>query len=51
VIYFFLAEPGRIYMAGIYAKSRKETLPQADQNVLVKIAAQIKRAAKEGRQT
>jgi hypothetical protein len=49
VIYFFLAEPGRIYMAGIYAKSRKVTLSEADQNVLVKIAAQIKRAAKEGR--
>jgi len=26
VVYFFLAEPGRIYMAAIYAKSRKETL-------------------------
>lgn len=47
-IYFFLAEPGRIYMAAIYSKSRKEALSEADQNVLAKIAAQIKRAAKEG---
>jgi hypothetical protein len=30
VIYFFLAEPGRIYMGAIYAKSRKETLSAAD---------------------
>jgi hypothetical protein len=48
VIYFFLAKPGRIYMAGIYAKSRRETLSSADQNVLEKLAAQIKRAAKGG---
>ena len=50
VIYFFLAEPGRIYMASIYAKSRKRALSAADQNVLAKLAAQIKRAVKEGRQ-
>jgi hypothetical protein len=49
VIYFFLAEPGRIYMAGIYAKSRKETLSAADRNVLAKLAARIKKAAKGGR--
>jgi mRNA-degrading endonuclease RelE of RelBE toxin-antitoxin system len=49
VIYFFLAEPERIFMASIYAKSRKETLSAADQNVLAKLAAQIKRAAKGGR--
>jgi predicted kinase len=49
VIYFFLVEPGRIYMAAIYAKSRKETLSEADQNVLAKVAAEIKKAAKEGR--
>ena len=49
VIYYFLAEPGRIYMAAIYAKSRMETLSAADQNVLAKIAAQIKKAAKGGR--
>ena len=49
VIYFFLAEPGRVYMAAIYAKSRKENLSAADRNVLGKLAAQIKRAAKEGR--
>jgi hypothetical protein len=49
VVYFFLPEPGRIYMAAIYAKSRKETLSAADQNVLAKLAAQIKRVAKGGR--
>jgi RelE toxin of RelE / RelB toxin-antitoxin system len=49
VVYFFLAEPGRIYMAEIYAKSRKETLSAADQNVLARLAAQIKKAARRGR--
>ena len=49
VVSFFLAEPGRIYMAGIYAKSRKDTLSAADRNVLAKLAAQIKKAAKGGR--
>jgi hypothetical protein len=49
VIYFFLAEPGRIYMAAIYAKSRQQTLSAADQNVLAKLAAQIKKTAKGGR--
>jgi hypothetical protein len=48
VVYFFLAAPGRIYMAAIYAKSRMETLSAADRNVLAKLAAQIKRAAKGG---
>jgi len=49
VIYFFLVAPGRVYMAEIYAKSRKETLSAADQNVLARLAAQIKKAAKGGR--
>ena len=49
VIYYFVAEPGQIFMAAIYAKSRKETLSAADQNVLIKLAAQIKKAAKGGR--
>jgi len=47
--YYFVAEPGQIFMAAIYAKSRKETLSAADQNVLIKLAAQIKKAAKGGR--
>ena len=47
VIYYFLAGPGRIYMAAIYAKSRKENLSAADQSMLAKLAAQIKRSAKE----
>lgn len=47
-IYFFLADPGRIYMAAIYAKSSKQNLSAADQNVLEKLAAQIKRASKRG---
>ena len=45
-VYFFLAEPGRIYMAAFYAKSRKGTLSRADQNVLAKLASQIKKATK-----
>jgi hypothetical protein len=49
VIYYFLREPGQIFMAAIYAKSRKETLSRDDQNVLAKLAAQIKKAAKGGR--
>ena len=49
VVYFFVAELGRIYMAAIYAKSRKETLSAADRNVLARLAAQIKKAAKGGR--
>lgn len=49
VVYFFLSKPGRIYMAAAYAKSRKDTLSEADQNVLAKLAARIKKAAKEGR--
>ena len=48
VIYFFLAGPGCVYMAAAYAKSRKQTLSAADQNVLAKLAAQIKRAARGG---
>jgi mRNA-degrading endonuclease RelE of RelBE toxin-antitoxin system len=48
VIYFFLAAPGQIYMAAIYSKSRKDTLTQADQNVLAKIATHIKKASKGG---
>lgn len=46
VVYFCLAGPGRVYMAAIYAKSRMETLSKADRNVLAKLAAQIKKAAK-----
>ncbi len=49
VVYFFLAEPERVYMASIYAKSRKETLSAADRNVLAKLAAQIKKVTKGGR--
>jgi hypothetical protein len=48
VIYFFLAGPGRIYMAAIYAKTRKESLSAADQKVLSTLASQIKNAAKGG---
>jgi hypothetical protein len=49
VIYFFLSAPGRIYMADIYAKSRKETLSAADQRALARLAAQIKKAVRGGR--
>lgn len=49
VIYFFVAEPGQIYMAAIYAKSRMENLSAADRTVLAKLASQIKKATKGGR--
>ncbi len=49
VIYFFLSPPGSIYMASVYAKSRKETLSAADRSVLAKLALQIKKAARGGR--
>jgi RelE toxin of RelE / RelB toxin-antitoxin system len=43
VIYFFIAPPGRIYMASIFAKSRKQTLSAADQKVLARLATAIKK--------
>jgi len=49
VVYFFLAKPEQIYMAAVYAKSDMENLSAADQNVLAKLAAQIKKATKGGR--
>jgi hypothetical protein len=49
VVYFFLSELGRIYMAAIYAKSHQETLTAADRKVLAKLSAEIKKAAKGGR--
>jgi hypothetical protein len=49
VIYFFVVEPGRIYRASIYAKSRKQTLTAADRHALEKLAVQIKVAAKRMR--
>ena len=47
-VYYFVAEPGTIYMAAIYAKSRKENLSATDQKVLAKLAARIKKAVKGG---
>ena len=46
MIYFFLAPPGRIYMASIFATSQKQTLSAADQNALAKLAAAIKKETK-----
>jgi len=46
VIYFFVAAPPLIYMASVYAKSRKETLSAADRNALSRLAARIKKEAK-----
>jgi len=48
VVYFFIAAPERVYMASVYAKSRKETLSAADVSSLARPAAQIRRAAKGG---
>jgi hypothetical protein len=36
-------------MAAIYAKSRKDNLSAADRDVLARLAARIKKAAKGGR--
>lgn len=49
VVYFFVAEPGSIFMASIYAKSQRENLSAADQKVLRRLAAEIKEAANRGR--
>jgi hypothetical protein len=49
VIYFFVAKPGRIYMASIFAKARQATLSGGDQNLLAAIAAHIKKIEKGGR--
>jgi hypothetical protein len=46
VIYFFVASPGREYMASIYAKSAKETLSAEDLRILSKLAQQIRTATK-----
>jgi hypothetical protein len=43
VIYFLVTPPGRIYMAGVFAKSRRANLSTADQNVLATIAMAIKK--------
>jgi len=48
VIYFYQAEPGRIFMAMIYSKSRKETLSSADQIALARLAGLIRKASKKG---
>lgn len=48
VIYFFIAPPGRVYMASIFAKARKETLSAADRNVLAKLALAIKKETRGG---
>ena len=42
IIYYFISPPGRVYMASIFAKSRRENLSMADRNLLVKLAAAIK---------
>jgi len=48
VIYFLLTVPRRVYMASIYAKSRKENLSSADEKALAKLAAKIKKEGREG---
>jgi len=49
VIYYFLVEPGRIYMASVYAKSRQATLSAGDVNALAALSTQIKTAARKSR--
>jgi hypothetical protein len=47
VIYFFMPQPGQIFMAAIYAKARKQTLSAADRNVLLKLSAEVKKAVRK----
>ena len=49
VIYFFLVQPGRVYMAAIYAKARKQTLSADDRKGLSKLAVEIKQTTRGGR--
>ena len=49
LIYYFLLEPGRVYLASIYAKARKQTLSGSEKNELARLAAQIKLAARGGK--
>ena len=49
VIYYFVTEPGRIYLASIYAKSSKQTLSAADKVSLARLAAEIKKVGKGAR--
>lgn len=42
IVYFFISPPGRVYMASIFAKSRKETLMAEEENLLAKLTAMIK---------
>jgi mRNA-degrading endonuclease RelE of RelBE toxin-antitoxin system len=46
IIYYFAAGRDRIYMASIYAKSRKDTLAAADLHALARLAGEIKRPMK-----
>ena len=46
IIYYFAAEGGRIYLASIYAKSRKGTLTATDRSVLAKLAGEIKKVTR-----
>ncbi|MEP7365278.1 MAG: type II toxin-antitoxin system RelE/ParE family toxin [Acidobacteriota bacterium] len=48
VIYFYIAEPRRVYMARIYAKSRQENLSAGDKRALHTIASLIKREQSGG---
>jgi hypothetical protein len=48
VIYFFITPPGRVYMASIFEKSRKQTLSAAEQNDFAKRALVIKKEARGG---
>lgn len=48
VIYCFLADPGRIYMAAIYAKSRQATLSAADEKIFGQARGADQESGQEG---
>ncbi len=43
VIYYFVADPGIVYMASIYSKSKQENLSAAGKNYLASLSRLIKK--------
>ena len=42
VIYFYVTQPGQVFMASVYAKSDRKNLSAADRRVLTSVSRQIK---------
>ena len=50
VIYFFLSEPGRVFMASIYPKSDKANLSAGERRILASLSQQIRAASRKERE-